>query len=69
MSQEAVEKVLGRLLTDEQFRTQAQHQLGAACRQEGYLLSPEEMKMLSRTDLTGFSDLAEQLNPCLRRAC
>jgi hypothetical protein len=68
MSQEAVERLLGRLITDERFRIQAQDLLGSACRQEGYLLSPEEMKMVAGTDLAKFSELAGQISPGLRRA-
>ena len=68
MSQEAVERLLGRLITDEQFRLQAQDLLGATCRQAGYLLSPEEMRLLASSDLKRFVELADQISPGLRRA-
>ncbi len=68
MSQEAVERLLGRMITDDRFRKQAQGLLGSACRQEGYLLSPEEIRMVSGIDLTRFRELADQISPGLRRA-
>jgi len=68
MSQEAVERLLGRLLTDERFREQARDGLGTVCRQEGYPLTPEELQLVATTDLIKFNDLKDHINPGLRRA-
>lgn len=68
MSQEAVEQVLGRLITDERFRRQAADSLEAACLQEGYRLLPGELKLLSGLDLHLMTGLAGRLNRGLRRA-
>ena len=43
MSQVAVERVLGRLITDARFRRQAVDSFGAACLQEGYSLTTTEL--------------------------
>ena len=43
MSQVAVERVLGRLITDARFRRQAADSFGAACLQEGYNLTTTEL--------------------------
>lgn len=67
MSQEAVERVLGRLLTDERFLTQAAVSLEKASLQEGYRLSQAELLLLSGLELQGFSELAHRFNPGLCR--
>lgn len=68
MSQEAVEQVLGRLITDERFRCSAEGALEWACLQEGYRLNPRELQLLSSLELQCFSGLADRLSPGLCRA-
>lgn len=68
MSQEAVERVLGRLLTDEGFRRSAKESLEVACMQQGYLLTTTELSLLSDLKLQALTDVAAQLNPGLCRA-
>ncbi|MBW4056080.1 MAG: Franean1_4349 family RiPP [Proteobacteria bacterium] len=68
MAQEAVERVLGRLITDERFRRLATDSLDLACRQEGYSLTSEELRLLSDFDVRGIAKLAGRLNSGLCRA-
>ena len=65
MSQEAVERVLGRLITDERFRCSASSSLGSACLQEGYSLSMVELELLSGFEMKQISDIASQISPGL----
>jgi hypothetical protein len=68
MSQEAVERVLGRLITDERFRRLAADSLEAACRQEGYRLFPVELRLLSSLEQWHIKEFAGRLDPGLCRA-
>lgn len=68
MSQEAVERVLGRMLTDKHFRTQIGTSLESASRQKGLLLNPAELKLLSALELQFVVELSDRIDPCLRRA-
>ncbi len=68
MSQEAVERVLGRMITDERFRSQATDALEAVSLQEGYCLTPAEMLLLSELEPQFIAELAGRLSPGLRRA-
>lgn len=68
MSQEAVEKLLGRMITDGQFRQLAAQSLEISCLHEGYFLTKEELKLLSGLNVAEFSRIENQLSPCLRRA-
>lgn len=68
MSQEAVERVLGRLLTDEQFRRSMQESLELACVQQGYLLTQTEQQLLRGLKLKLINDVAVHLSPGLCRA-
>jgi hypothetical protein len=68
MSQEAVERVLGRLISDEWFRRLATDSLESACLQEGYILTPSEQRLLSGFDLQYVTELSGRLNPGLCRA-
>jgi hypothetical protein len=68
MSQDSVEKLLGRLITDDRFRTEAAASLEKLCRLEGYNLTEGELNLVARTDLQPFARIAGQLDPGLRRA-
>lgn len=68
MSQEAVERILGRMITDGRFRSQAADSLQAASIREGYQLSPTELRLLSGLKLDSITELAGRLDPGLCRA-
>jgi len=68
MSQEAVERVLGRLITDERFCRMAADSLEATCLQEGYRLTSAELRMLSGLELRHVREIASRLDPGLCRA-
>jgi hypothetical protein len=69
MSQEAVEKLLGRLITDKQFRRLAVDSLETSSHQAGYSLTPAELLLLSGSlELQRISELGELLSPGLCRA-
>jgi hypothetical protein len=67
MSQIAVERLLGRLITDNRFRRQAANSLEVACLREGYSLSPAELQLLSALEMQCFTELAGRLDPNLCR--
>ena len=68
MSQEAVELFLGRMLTDQRFRTLVGESVESAIRREGFLLNPVELRLLSSLDLGCCVELAGRIDPGLRRA-
>ena len=68
MSQEAVERVLGRLITDRQFRRHAADSLESACLNEGYCLTAAELRLLSSLKLPWFAELGDRLDAGLCRA-
>jgi hypothetical protein len=67
MSQEAVERLLGRLITDDRFRKIAAVSLDSACLQEGYRLTSVELNLLSGLDIKQVAELAAKLDPGLCR--
>ena len=68
MSQEAIERILGRMITDERFRRLAIESLENTSIEEGYRLTPAELLLLSDDlELQRIAELGDQLNPGLRR--
>lgn len=67
MSQVEVERFLGRIITDGEFRQRAARSLGSACYGEGLTLSTEELALLGRLDFSRFALVAETLDGSLRR--
>ncbi len=68
MSQDSVERLLGRLLTDASFRSSAAAALADACRQGGYDLTAGELRLLARIDTRRFEAVADHLDPRLCHA-
>lgn len=68
MSQEAVERVLGRLITDERFRRAVGASLEATCVEQGYSLTSTELRLVSELELKQIDTLAACINPRLCRA-
>ncbi len=68
MSQKAVELVIGRLITDDQFRQMACASLTDACFKVGLELTAMEIALLSRMEIKSFADLSRSIDPGLRRA-
>lgn len=67
MSQDAVERLLGRMLTDDQFRYRAMQSLELACREGGYLLTAEELLLIRPADLVRFNMVAGSLDDGIKR--
>ncbi len=67
MSQTEVERCIGRIVTDGEFRERASRSLGTACYDEGFVLSPRELALLERLDFHCFVAVAELLDDELRR--
>ncbi|MDD5287157.1 MAG: Os1348 family NHLP clan protein [Desulfuromonadaceae bacterium] len=67
MSQEAIERLLGRLLTDDKFRNIASKSLENACCLGGYQLTTEEMKLINTEDFVLIELLAKRLDSKIKR--
>jgi hypothetical protein len=71
MSQRTVERVVGRLITDEEFRvqfTRRPQQTLAVLVEQGWELTPIEVDALVQTDTKLWSDSARRINPRLQRS-
>ena len=70
MSHRTVERVIGRLVTDEEFRlefTRAPKKTLAALAEQGWELTGVEVDALLHTDVRLWSDAATQIDARLRR--
>jgi hypothetical protein len=67
MSQIEIERLLGRLITDADFRARAARSLEHAVRKEGFALSIEELSLLYDSDLSQVGLVAATLNDAIRR--
>jgi hypothetical protein len=71
MSQKTVQLIIGRLVTDEEYRLRfLNDSLGAliALRDQGVELTRGEIEALVRTDRTLWTDTAEWIDPHLQRS-
>ena len=68
MSQLAVERALGRLVTDADFRTEFFGEPASVCRGHGLELTPGELSALTQVDEHALKTLATRLDPKIVRA-
>jgi hypothetical protein len=68
MAQKAVETLLGRLLTDEDFRRRFFEEPLAVCRQEAFDVTSRELEAILATDEVQFAQFVKQLDPRIVRA-
>jgi len=69
MSQEGVERFLGRLLTDDQFLQQATISITEAAVAAGYPLSYAEQQAIRPEDLARLTAVSTQLDETIKRFC
>lgn len=62
MSEEGVERVLCRLLTDNSYRQLAKGSVASACRETGYDLTGERLLSIRRRNLVRIELITELLN-------
>jgi hypothetical protein len=67
MSQEAIEMLLGRLLTDDDLRQRAATDIGKICHEEGFLLSAEELRMIVPEDFVRLAMVSSWMNTGMKR--
>ena len=67
MSQEAIEMLLGRLLTDDNLRRRAATDLDKICHEEGYPLSAEELSMIGPEDFVRLAMVSSWMNTGIKR--
>jgi hypothetical protein len=68
MSQRAVEQLLGRVITDPEFRRRFYEGAAAACGDAGLELTPREREAVQALDETAVRTFAAQLDPRIVRA-
>jgi predicted DNA-binding protein (UPF0251 family) len=68
MAQKAVETLLGRLLTDEDFRRRFFDEPLAVCRQEALEVTSRELEAILAVDEVQFAQFAKQLDARIVRA-
>ena len=71
MSQKTVQLIVGRLLTDEEFRIdflRDPHATLTAMRDQGFELTRREIDALLQTDRALWTDAAARIDPQLQRA-
>jgi hypothetical protein len=68
MSQNAVEQLIGRLVTDGVFRERVRDDVSTACHEHGFALTRDELQLVGRIDFDAFSQLAELVAADLRRS-
>ena len=68
MSQDSVERLLGRLLTDASIRADINASPESVCRREGYDLTAGELRLVAEINTSKFAPLALLLDPGLCRA-
>jgi len=67
MSQDAVERFLGRIITDEDFRESAKNSLPEACLKSGYTLSRHEEEILRIIDFDEFVRVSKSIDKRIKR--
>lgn len=67
MSQNEVERFLGRIITDADFRTRAARSLESACYSKGFSLSTAEMSFLRNIDYSLIAVIAETIDDSIKR--
>jgi len=67
MSQAEIERLLGRLITDAEFRVRAARSLEHAVRKEGFALSKEELSLLYDSDFSQLGLVAADLDDSIIR--
>ncbi|MCP4105885.1 MAG: hypothetical protein GY749_10170 [Desulfobacteraceae bacterium] len=66
MSQDSVERFLGRLITDDAFRKCASDNLSRACLENGFSLTDEEKKILQKLEFEKFVSISKTLDKGIR---
>lgn len=69
MTQDCVERVLGKLLTDEAFRNRFFAEPMEACRDAGLSLSPVELEALQRLSRDELARLGDDVDARISRPC
>ncbi len=59
MAQDSVERLLGRLITDEDFRKAAIERFDNACFEQGFELTDSERRLVRRIDFNVFSRMTD----------
>ena len=67
MSQDSVEKLLGRLLTDDDLRQRVLIDIKKACMEEGLSLNTAEMDMIKPEDIIRISMVSSWINRGIKR--
>lgn len=67
MSQEAVERFIGRLITDEAFREYARTDFQTACFRFGFNLTTDEQELIRNMDFEKFVHMEEGVDEGLKR--
>jgi hypothetical protein len=67
MSQIEVERFLGRIITDADFRSQAASSLESACYSKGFSLSTTEMSFLRNIDFSLVNLIAKTVDDSIKR--